>query len=813
MQRKRMMQVRRTLFARVLMLVAVTALLASLAARPAQAQNACVKSIGTSPVLNGVVAGGAAGSGCAVDASWQGVSPVELWAGSSPSSGLAPGGYLYFAFRDSAGTTNDRLWIGLDVGGDDNLTNWDVVYLLFDADKSGSWNAGDFFIKVPASVSSTLINSGGLCSQACGEKEYWEHNGTTWQQVAGVGTAINTSVAYDYETTIDAEKMLWNLEIDMPVARLMSGVTRFNLKTAAPYFAMGAYVFVDRNHIEAPNPKEGTVLRWPQTMVDRTITQQNLFGIPASQPSELGGVSLTNTCFDVNFAVSDPWRVNDSIGNSYDNRIIRNGVNTFRVKFRYQGPDGGTGSTPNPGQVKLALTPYNATTGTNTTYTKTKTVTVSPTPTSFPGEYTADISFNFGSPAESWSAFESAYGQVSFLCARMTLQNFTRDDVASNNEKVVNHNEFTTSEYTHELAVFGDDIRGIAPGERRMLRIRLQPMNDPVSERRGGGGMDDALTFIGTPDFTALWLLAAAIGIAVAAFGRRRTVAVRGGYAMLGAAMLLAGCQQAAQVVRPLQPAGEQRWDVPNGDRVGLRPIRGEPGWYEMPIAGGEVKRLQMRFRGRPLPYRTNHQRLAPMDSAGRMATARYDVKPGQVVTVVAFGRTDVDGPNGPLPPTSPTGFTLPEEAPRSARAGLPLRRGYYDPTQHVGALIGTFDNWEHSFVVGRAGSFVVPEEGGTLQLAVNAPQETLRMMTGEYEVNVITTVAPRAPTRTATRGDATYRIPVTYDPWRVLTSLNVYTYDVIDDPVDEGRLVGRTLRPMGEAHYSIYASHVGNER
>ena len=779
---------------------------------PLGAQNACIKTITAAPTLNGVVAGGASTVDCSTDVVWQGVEPLELHANSGPSGGLAPGGYLYFAFQNPAGPGNDRLWIGVDIAQDDDVSDWDILYLIFDADNNNTWNAGDFFIKVPVSSSGDGINTGSQCSQPCGTKEYWEHNGTSFQPVDGVAASINVSMAYDYETDIDPELKIWNLEIDMPVATVIGGVTRFNLQTgAAPFFGVGAYVFVDRGHIESPGIPEGSVLRWPSTMDPRSISDQNLFGIPAVEATELGGVSLTNTCFDVNFTVADPWRINGQVAATNDNRIIRNGVNNFRVRFKYQGPDGGTGSLPNPGQVRLSLTPFNASFWQpNNSFTKTKTQSVTPTPAAFPGEYYVDFSWNFGSAAESWSTFESAHGQVEFLCAQMWLQNFTRDDNTGNNYTYVNHNEFTTSEYTHELAILSENIPGLRSGETARLRLQMVSMNDPEA-RRGSG--PEVLRFLDWPGLTVAWLAAAALGLLTLLIGRRHRRSLGGGYALLGTAVLLAGCQQISQIF-PLGGGQPQRWQIENAENLGMRPIEGSPGWYEMPIRHGEVKRLSLRFRGRPLPYRTVQRRLTPADSAGRINRMRFDVQPGGVVTVLAFGEIDLDGRGGPLPRNSATGFTLPESQQTlraaAAQGGLLLRDGYYRAAQHAGALVGSFDNWQHVFVIGRAASLVVPPNARELQVAVNGvvQERGARMMEGEYEINVITTPPRQAPTHTVNKGDATFFIPPSIDTWRVLTSLNVYTYSIQEDRNRSGAVIGQTLQPAGAAHYSIYAVH-----
>lgn len=794
-----------------------TALLAAVvwvATGPLAGQNVCVKTIGSaSPTLDGVVAAGAATPGCMVDAVWNGVSAVEFWSGMNPSGGSAPGGYMYFAFRNPAGPANDRLWVGIDVAGDDNLTDWDLIFLLFDADNSNSWTAGDFYVRLPASNSAALINSGAQCNQSCGAAEYWEYDGAVWQQIGAASGAINSRVAYDYETAADPEQKIWNAEIDMPVSVSLAGGTRFDLQTAAPYFGVGAYVFVDRNHNESPNPQEGSVLRWPETMVDRTITDVNLFGIPSSEATELANASLTNTCFDVNFAVSDPWRINGFVANTYDNRIIRNAVNNFRVRYRYQGPDGANGTLANPGTVRLSLTPFNASFWHPLNeYTKTKELAVNPQ--TYDAEHIADFSWNFGTPAESWSAFESAHGTVDFLCARLQLVDFERDD-AGGNTHWVNHNEFTTSDYTHELMFTANGIPDLKAGQSTTLRILMESRNDPSSRPAGSGGM----AWWRRPSsetVAALWLAAAVVGLVVMGLGWRRSIRIpRWGYALLAAGVILAACEGTGRGEPKPGPIGTERWEATNAAELGLRPVKGDPGWYEMPIAHGEVKRLSLKFTGRPLPYKTDQRKLAAADS-GRLGTTRVAVKPGQVVTVVAFGEVDLDGPDGPLAATTPTGFSLRQRvgvANRATAVRFPLQGGYYTPSDYAGALIGSFDNWKHSFVVGRAASVVVPPEASALVLAANVPSSVVNLVTGAFDLSIIVQPAPGVPTHTRTPGDATYHIPPTFDPWLVLTSLNVYSYHQVLSRDDGGRVLGATVRPLGAAHYSVYAVHADAPR
>jgi hypothetical protein len=103
-----------------------------------------------------------------------------------------------------------------------------------------------------------------------------------------------------------------------------------------------------------------------------------------------------------------------------------------------------------------------------------------------------------------------------------------------------------------------------------------------------------------------------------------------------------------------------------------------------------------------------------------------------------------------------------------------------------------------------------VPAQATTLSLAVNAMRQSYAGMSGFYEVGVIFTPAPTVPTRTVPGGDATYSVPPVMQPWDALTSLNIYTF-YEEERLKGDRRVSATMRPWGQAHYVLYASHVGD--
>jgi hypothetical protein len=257
---------------------------------------ACIKNVTVDLLHNGIVAPGAATASCLVGPAWPQVAPLQMQPG-----GSTPDGYLYAAFR----TGTNRLLVGVDVGDDQDLSDQDSVVLIFDADNSKTFSNGDFYIKVKAIPSPTPISSGTACTQATGDiTEYFQFDG--WQEVTGndlnaIRAAVNTKIAYRYELGIK----VWNIEIDMPKALVVGPKTYFNFNAAG--FGLGAYYFVDRQHQQSP--QQGTVLRWPDTLAPRDISDPVLVQLPASKELDaatFGDMSLGDTCLDVNFATATP---------------------------------------------------------------------------------------------------------------------------------------------------------------------------------------------------------------------------------------------------------------------------------------------------------------------------------------------------------------------------------------------------------------------------------------------------------------------------------------------------------------------------
>jgi hypothetical protein len=775
-----------------------------LSATPGRADGVCVKSVTTDLTLNGVVASGA-GGGCPVGPVWQSVGPVEYLPG-----GASPSAYMYLAFR----TGTNRLFIGIDLKGDPDLSNQDIVILAFDANNNDVFDNGDFLIKVPIWNAGPIAtgNTGGLagadCNKVTGPVEVRRFTGGAWGSWA-VDATVQTELAYDYETAIDAEHDIWNLEISLPVN------SSFPLQTTGSFFGIGSYIFMDIGHFDGvSNPQTGTIVRWPSTMVTRTdITDQNIVGVTPTTADQLGNASLTDNCFDVNWTAPNPWVINGGTAASGDHRIDRTGNNLFHVTFFFDGP--GTTDTPltNNGTVRLSLHPYGP--GAVSGWDKTLAVDAA----RFNHAKSVDFNFDFSNPPASFGNVPN----IDFVCASTTLENFQRDDVVgpASNLLYVNYNYFTTSDYPMDMFIFGKDVPNLKPGESTTVQLRLESANDPAGAR--------STTVVGgffSPPVQAVFcnrlaliiaLILLAIGLILLLLALKQTPPTKLKLFALLLILLAIVVLILHFYCKRSQPSGggpvigTERWEVKNADEIGLKPVKGEPDLYEMPIKYEEAKRIQVLFTGMQLPYKTTKQTFSPVGQSGANNVLRLPVKPGQVVSLISFGQIDLDGPNGPLPPVSPTGMVVPATAAGKNPAAGPylLSEGYYSPNEQAGALIGSFDNFETSFVLGRSASIQVPANAGELSVSVNAQRGTFAAITGNYEINWIVTEAPSSPTHTNIVGDGTIRAPRYFNNWDVLTSLNVYSYYTTRAVSADGRTRSQTRNIWGSAHMSVYDSHV----
>lgn len=825
----------------VLMLILATSVLLPFAAR---ADEVCIRSFAFADPIDGVVAPGESTATCDADTLWPEVAPVHLHPiGSQVET------YMYIA--RIAGTAHLR--IGIDTAGDPDVSNFDTIMLFFDANNNNDWDNTDFAVRVRVRPSSdSVTDSGEYCGLVSGDVQYYKNNNGDWQLDEGAIGDITASYSYDYSSP-DVENQIWNIELEIPI----NASPPFQINTTGPdYFALGAYVFADRGQL--PNPDdEGQVRVWPGDLESIAlgdlpqIDQYNsTLAILEPDPGALGDINLEAICYDVTFpSAGDFWVINGNPANVYDEFISRNTENDFRVYYSFIGPSSDAElREPNAGVVRLGIKPYNG--GWAEEYwEKTENVQAE----TF-GEHPVDFTFDLSAAPD--PDFNDS--ETTMLCAHTWLEDFGLNDITSNDEEHMNLNYFSTSEAKLSMRLYGNDLPKQKSGEIKKVYLRFEMTNedpeidkDPAAGILLGGGSNGVPTrfhaalnwSMGNTPFSVSWwvrLLAGLILTCLSWYLIRRTAirrwavnmaALCGVVLMIGP--ILTACN--SKIIRPDKPAiGGARWQLLDVEEAGLRAVKDKPGLYTMDLTRDQVKKLDFKFIGQPLPYKMKEYRLdAAVD--GQPNKIDIPVKSGTVLTLLAKGTVDVDGKDGPLPESTPAGFTrkMSSDLRRATtRNVLPqffnvsqkvvgelfpladrrmrylLTEGFYAPNEHTGALIGSFDGFKTSFVVGRHKSIIVPSNAETFSLAVNAMAQDYATMVGLFNIGVIVTEAPGVPTRTIARGDATYNIPPTLPPWQTLTTLNVYTY--VDDPlIQQGTVVANTLRPWGHARFAIYNTHV----
>jgi hypothetical protein len=805
--------------------------LAVLGASAAWALDLCVISQNNASAIDGVVAPGTSAGACVSDALWASVGPAEFQPDASD-----PASHLYMA-RLTSGA--DRLRIGIDTAGDADVSDFDVVLLFFDADNNNAWTDDkDFAIRIRVSPETSPLTSGDQCNLTAGTVEYFPRTGGAWGANDATAAAnILAEYAYDYDT-----EEVWNLELEIPIN---TAGTTFRLDTAAsPYFAVGGYVFSDFDHLQVG--QTGFVTAWPLGVQSQLTGQlpdisASLGNLAASEPdpSTLGNINLENECFDV-YILPETWSINNTVVGP-SNAEVHTGNNAFRFSYYFDGPGGNATPLANAGTARLRLDPYNTSHVRGESTEKSQAATAS----QFNQEFAIEAPFNFDIPGEL-----NFSGTLDFVCGYPSVD-FPIDDDSTNNQEHINHNYIATSEFTQQILVSANEIPGLNPGDVATVLLNLDTLNEHSSiggvpslgDRPGSGASGTSL------DTVSIGMIVAGLILILFALLKRKgsKPAIVWLALIIGILLLVMGLFQACGKQEPT--VGTGRWEIENTTELGIEPWKDKPGWFQMPVTVGEPAALSVRFVGQPLPYETQTMRLQGA-LEGQPNTMNVAVTPGEVVTVVARGGIDVDG-EGPLPPVAAGGFTeqlgdpvpVPEvvddrmrffgnRPPLSGvfRTGAvtgaetaavpvpidavivrdqryPMPVGRYQPNQWAGALTAWFHGEQTQsgvFVVGRQASFVVPEGATTMTLFVNAQWTAYPVLTGFYDLSIVRTQGPRVPTRTVPGGDATYQTPRRLPSWHTLTSFNSYTY------YTQSTAQTGTLLPLGQAHVSVYASHVG---
>jgi hypothetical protein len=261
-----------------------------------------------------------------------------------------------------------------------------------------------------------------------------------------------------------------------------------------------------------------------------------------------------------------------------------------------------------------------------------------------------------------------------------------------------------------------------------------------------------------------------------------------------------------AKLISERPRRGSWYFQFPTAAKIGLKPVR--PGWYAIDLKPGQEVRVDLAITGADYPH-TRRDVVVPPRAGGQalpkssgLPPVVIGVKPGMMVTTVAGGlvtlrpKTTPNGPDGFGLRRTGDDVVAPTNVPYLLDA-----KGAFSPTENIGALVGSFDKFQTSFVVGSSRTFMVPEKATQLFLAVNDQSGAYNDNGGRgFRVAVILTPPQFLPTRIAAPGNQGNGLPAFAD---VGANLPQFTVDVLVH--DEKR---RLIRPAGYVAYAITNAH-----
>ncbi len=242
-----------------------------------------------------------------------------------------------------------------------------------------------------------------------------------------------------------------------------------------------------------------------------------------------------------------------------------------------------------------------------------------------------------------------------------------------------------------------------------------------------------------------------------------------------------------------------------NAERIGLRDLGN--GYFSMSMNIGEEKLVAIEIAGGEMPVAPNQYLLSPRAGGTLLPKPSGEppldlvVQPGKMMTIITHGLINVDPQNDRIRENDPNGFS--DSTWSYARFLLPS--DYHGPSQNIGALIGSFDNFKTAFVIGADMTFLVPEGASQLSLAINDTSGAYDNNRGKgFELNVVITEPLFLPTRLAASGNPSAGQPARPRVGSNLPEFDIDVYQAIAFPEQRDKL----LQPTGYVAYAVYASH-----
>jgi len=696
---------------------------------------ACIPVVNGAVVVDGVVAGTNAGvmsmSGCSADPGWGGVvaqsfTPVG-------NMGLQSAKIFVTGYDAGADGTINKIYVGVHVEGDEQLTDADKLLLVFDANGNGgaAFDASDFAIL--CAIGSPAPASGEQCNQAAGGVTFFKGPGLPQQALpAGIDAP---KVSWDFDPGNDPETEIWETELGIDVTGL--GLLA---PASGAGFRMGARLIVTQ-------PLGTLVWRWPATVDnDANFNHVDPAGVTGLTPNSLSTTNFGN-CGDVIFEPNGMAGVLAEDFNHLPNAFTRlnpsdpthfnqtTGValkqNHFQAKVKFYNPsnpaDNSPVAVPNVGKVEFFLKPYN-----------------SGGPTEFKmGEQ--GVSFTHMNEIQikdlywpltkaDYQAHSAEIASSGHACVRVKLSDFT---VNLGTDEVQKNLVYTTASTIRDTFEVSTEGMNLPPGQSEFQYL-----------------------------FRARW----------------RNI--------------------------PKQLADGWTFKIENADRLKLKPVGKDGNYFQISMGPKEKKLIAIAITGGKMPVSPEVFTISPRAGGKYLprpsgeAAKEIDVKPGKMVTLISTGSIVVD-PKMKRVPNGANGYadnTL-------AKERFLLPSDFYDPSQTVGALIGSFDQFKTAFVIGNSMTFIIPEKASKLWIAVNDRDGAYDDNQGNgYNVSMIMTDPLYLPTAISAGGSNIAGIPARAQTAANVPELGIEAFNMV--PVKGEKEMGMRLEPTGYVAFAVYQSH-----
>jgi hypothetical protein len=223
-------------------------------------------------------------------------------------------------------------------------------------------------------------------------------------------------------------------------------------------------------------------------------------------------------------------------------------------------------------------------------------------------------------------------------------------------------------------------------------------------------------------------------------------------------------------------------------------------GWYRF-VLYGKRQDIGVKINAGVMPTQVENYELSAQAGGSLFGDGseplEIPVKPNSAVTIIANGEINLFHSHYEKLANGPNGF---RDADPNQSAQYLLSSVGYTPSQQVGALIASFDNFATSFSIGATSTFVVPVWAKGLWVAVNDRVNEYGNNKGSFLLSVSKTDATTYPTRLRLPGSPKNGIPDNVEAGVNLPQLLVDVYQVDED--------AGWAQAAGSATWVIYESH-----